>query len=493
MVAPFRSTAEDNPMLRDIEVYMPALSPVVLDAGRPGADPASVRGALLGGFDADQATLARSALVDLDLAAFGPAARQELAMAQGRFAAASLSEPGEPVTAGRLAVLAQPLAGARAGTLAWIQTSGTATVAWLAPGSRVHPETGGVLLPRSVLPIAAPARPRAMVHTGTEEVDTIFKFADMSKAFLPPEASAALSVAEGLIDLFTGGGPSDVEVIITAVQKAIQAAVADLESFIAQEKINDIKSVIDTAYHWLSVCAGQVKAASDIPSQLTYARLALQELPVQIAALGPALERLTTISVQADAGKELHARVRAAKLLAHGAAGLFTLQKLRIQFEAFLAVRTDAGAKAADQHRALVRIHHEAYCHDVQDGDGYVQAYRTMMAGLLKDRAAGITFQWMGYFPSPWVAMFTDAYWSTVNPYRWDDWVGAIQGLGRDPGDRFDHGVFQENANAQTAFLTADFARIEGLNDAEALMARYEAGLADWRTVLDGWNARLAA
>jgi hypothetical protein len=378
---------------RDLEFYAPSLSPIVL-AVTAAAAAGTDRAALLDHFDPVSAEEVGKALVDLDISAFSEAAREQLAMAGRRLgkAAAAGLPADETVTGGRLAVLTQAWRWLSEGALVWIQTTDRASVAYVAVGSRVSPETGAVLLPRTRVAMAPPAR-RVRPMALPSEVDTAFKFANMAKPLLPGPVGEAIGMAQTLANLFSGdSGPSEAEIIIDAVKRAVDAAVVELKAFITGQKLDDLTADINAAYGWLSLAADQVRAATTTAQQVSYARRALgpDQLPANIAQLNRTLNRLLLMAPRyGDESTEppLNVKAKALKLVAHGAAALFTLEKLQLQFDAFLALAGGADPQGIDRraqaHEDLVQLKH-----DVLGPAGYGQAFHTMYEMVLGARGS---------------------------------------------------------------------------------------------------------
>jgi hypothetical protein len=482
-------------MLRDIEVFMPTLLPVVLES-KTEPLPASA-----------------PALADLDLAAFSGLAREELTMAErclGEHARAMLPAD-QAVVSARLAVLTAPYEALRAGMLAYVQTTATDQVAYLANGTQVDPQSGSVLLRRSVIALAprapAPGQRMAASATGNKTGDDILKFANMAAAKLPPgPAGTAVSVALGLVNLFTSGGPSEAEIIIDAIQKAITAAVAELETFIVDEKMKDIKIVvIDDAYAWLKGAAAQTRRATTVPVQIEYARLALVQMEAHIGALRPWLNRLTKISVPSNVRSDLRARTHAAKLVAHGIAALFTLHKLRLQFDAFLAMN-ETTVEGRNRHKIQTGFDLVAFKLDVLGDDrdipddnvgepvdgSMVLAYRDMFNALVRDRTACIQITPpFTYGPFRTWGKFVDPYAGIDQDLNGQDWINFQESVGLAP-QMFGYDNLRELENLKNRFVSAIVSkhiRTENLEIYSNALSRYLNLTRDWDREVGKWNA----
>jgi hypothetical protein len=460
-------------MLRDLEVFMPTLFPVVLG---------DERGPVLS---------------DLDLAAFGGLAREELTMAKRRLGETvrMLTAPGETAASARLAVLDMPFGGVRAGALAYVQATGASTIAYLADGTFVDAARGTVRLRRSVVRLSDPARRVQPMATGDKTTDTILKLANMAAAKLPGPAGTAISVATALVELFSSAGPTEAEIIISAIQKAITAAVAELESFIVDEKIKDIQADITAAYGIIKEVGAQARKATSLGAQLNYARRAVDQITKQFDVLKPKLIRLTLIAIPGDVGKDLRERAKAAKLLAHGTAALYTFHKLRLQFDAFLSIN-EPDARLRDDLKHTVRADRLGFKMDVFGDDrdfptpstgdpvegSFILAYDEMVKALITDRAGCIVVSGFGsnaimYFMG---GRLVDPYRGIDNDINPGDWKHSMEGQGLPPDLISDYRRFEEQKSAYVSELVRRFIMDFDLLDNLSSLGRYLNLMRDW-------------
>ncbi|MDQ0463565.1 hypothetical protein QO010_001336 [Caulobacter ginsengisoli] len=319
------------------------------------------------------------------------------------------------------------------------------------------------------------------------DVDQIMKFANMAGPMLPGPAGQALGMVNTLMDLFSGGGPSEAEIIIDAVQQAVKAAVKELEVFITAEKLDDLTADIDAAYHWLSISVDQVRAAGDEAEQVAYARRALgqDQLPSHVARLGRTLDRLTLFITPTDNVGLLKAQARAIRLMAHGAAALFTLEKLWIQFDAFLAQRGGPDPQGVDR-RAAAHQDYVQFRHDVQSPAGYVRAFRTMVDQAVATRRTFIAFEEihsaiMVFAGTRVTDNFTEQSDMIDTPIQ--DMIEASQHPGLSLED-----AAELRKQEYIAAAISGFRRYEGLQAASDQMAAYEALIPGWDTAMADWK-----
>lgn len=324
-------------------------------------------------------------------------------------------------------------------------------------------------------------------HPDFDELETMFKMADLAKPFLPGPAGEAIDLARGLIDLFSGGSPSEGQLIVEAIQMAIDAAVAKIENYIASEKTKDINAIINSAYNWLHGAAVQTNAAVTLERQVVYAHRAILEMQPHIKALYDNLERLTTVSVSGDVRGDLHARRTALKLLSHGAIALFSLRRLYMQFDAFLA-RTCRETGSAHGHKALAEIDFTALKTDVVGDDravidndsdlvegSFLRTFDLMRKDLVRDRVACTSIKRLNFGMIFDKVVVTDAYMGDYTA----DYAEWSRNFGPDVQD-FDK---------QVEMTMAGFAY--GINWDGAFPDRWEA-LNSFRNALPGWTTTFA-
>lgn len=476
-------------MQRDIELFMPTLFPVVLDGEAKAPD--------------------IPALTDLDLATFDGFDREELTMAQRRLgeSARSLSRKGKTVTDAKLAVLSAPYLGLHEGMLVYVQTSGAERTAYLAYGTKVDPAHGRVLLRRSVIGLAR-RKPHAQPMSASDNPgDDMLKLANMAAAKLPPgPIGIAGSVAMGLVNMFVGGGPTEAEIVIAAIQKAITAAVGELESFIVNEKIEDINVVIvGDAYAWLHDCALKVKRMTDAGDQVRYAADAIGEMQKHIDLLRPWLKRLTTIAIPGNPGRSLHARTKASKVLAHGVGAYINLLRLRMQFHAFLAMNeTSAEKRAAAKTRTITDLidFKIAVLGDDREfavgnfGDpvegSLVLAYQDMWNAIIRERADCMIVN-----PVSMRVLLSARLGALVDPYRdidvtlnFNDWNHCMTSVGM-PAVPYPARDAASEAAQKEGYVNAivgAYMDAEALEDSYTAVSRYINLALDWSKEVATWK-----
>jgi hypothetical protein len=321
------------------------------------------------------------------------------------------------------------------------------------------------------------------------DVDQVMKFANLAAPLLPGPAGQALSAVNSLMDLFSGGGPSEAQIIIEAVQQAVQAAVKELEAFITAEKLDDLTADINAAYHWLSISADQVRAAGDEAEQIAYARRALgqDQLPSHVAKLGRTLDRLALFVTPTSDIWVLKTQVKAIGLMAHGAAALFTLEKLWIQFDAFLAQRGGPDPQGIDR-RAAAHEDYVQFRHDLQSPAGYMRMFRTMLDQILASRRAFIVFQELhvGIALGLNGTRVTDGF---TEQGGWFD-IEAVDLIRSNEHPELSHEELLELRKQEYIAATlSGFRRYDGLQAPVDQMAAYEALVPGWDTAMADWQA----
>lgn len=517
-------------MLPDFEIFSPVLCPVVLEmAAAPPATGAGTEAgelaALAGAHDAAAVAALKAALRDLDLARFSGRAHEELTMAGRRIAeeAAQYLPASDNAAVSRLAILDSAWQDFREGTLVLVQTTPAATVAFVASGARASQDRGSVLLRRSAISLARPAHEPQPLHTGEAVADTSFKIIDMAKPLLPKPFAGMITAATTVLDLFCGdSGPTPAEVIIKAMQETVRNAVTELESFISDEKLKDITAKINGAYRWLHEAAIQAQAASTLSKQTAYARLALREMEPHVRDLKEKLDRLVLVSIPGNKAADVRARTKASRLYFLGTLALFTLDKLCIQFHAFLAEH-ETGDAAKAEHRANVEIAYTAFkVHVLGDnrpfdtfgvyridrlgGDNsveamaetmpglgdksFIQAYMDMAQGLVRDRASLVVVWHMQNQFAGLLVMLQDLYISDQKQhFGFDSWNNRMASMGLPPHPeytRFD----EAGARARVASKIArDYVTGEKLNENADALNRYIKIVRDWDLTVKDWNA----
>jgi hypothetical protein len=520
-------------MLREIEVFMPTLYPVVLESkAKPapaarlpeGASPQMAHAALLQSYDATAAQALRKVLGELDVGKFSGTARDDLTMAERRLreGAAGLLPKGETATAVRLAVLTADWKEFAAGTLVHVQTTPSATIAYLAAGARARQAGGSVVLKRTVISLEAPGPKPHPMASSDKTADVVLRVAGMVASKIPGpygQAAGAVVGAAGTLYSILDPQPSDVEIIIEAVIKAVTAAVAELEVFIVENDFNKNKAQIDAAYRWLAGAVDELVSATTLGEQMAFAHTALKRIPQLTEGLTVLLLYLPTAGVPANAKSNFAARTKALQLLALGAAALLTLDKMFLQFTAFAAANAADDEEDKVPHKNHVSAAYRALKIDIL-GDAnrdlsagpswslgsrsFVLTYSDMLTAVMRERAATIT---VSYFPFIGFSsvLIRDTSYGEDNRERWPNvpdsgaggsWQGRLEQLGvRAPIARADAGdpaAFELQKQAYVNALCLYHMKEAQLREKYDALYSFVEKLPDWGKALSDWEKIVA-
>ncbi len=349
-------------------------------------------------------------------------------------------------------------------------------------------------------------RPAADIDTK----DAIFQLADMAAPQLPGPVGDGIGVAKALADMLFGTKPSETQQIIAAVQAAVKAAVDELETFISDIQIANLTADIQSSYRLIYAISAKARDATNQGEQMENARGALTDMQPHIDLLRKDLFLLPKLPAPSDLRRNLQARAKGTKVMAHGAVALFTLDRLKFQYLSYLslyapkseqdAFRARVNGACVDMKIDVLGVDRNTSSGDLGDfGElSAALAFYKMNDELLNDRMGAITYSTRALgMGTDWV-QFTvdDAYDGSEN--RWSEadqsWYSRLEQLGVPLGVIYQApspGTHDLQMREYRKGVARFYDKDEDLPRGADAVTKFVANLPGWDKALADWNRLL--